>query len=519
MWSKARFRSQILRRVRHESLAKTTISTTISSLAGLPWEHLLPLVYFVVMFLYYPYRNVFEGDTDEGINLIKALLVGRGYPLYLAIWSDQPPLFTHLLAWAHSLFGYDVNVGRTMVLVFSSLLVWGLGIYLRRVWGSWHALAAVVLVVLLPFFPQLSTLIMIGLPAISLAVLAMAAIVLWHERRNPLWLVCSALACSLSMFIKLFTGILAPILIAGLLLEGYAAYRRQPHTWKPWLPVLIWGAVFGAVILGLLLLLVGAGNLQQLIAPHLTTRNLQPSEGRISSITIDSYLIASWPGLLLALVGVLMAIWQRRWLAFYPLAWVVAGYLLLRWNNPVWFHHQLLVTVPAVMLAAGAAGEVLRLPLDFFRRRRSSWAASTLWLAALILVGITLFQRLPLVVPEFTRTPYFNPKSQEDPPRELRIVREINRHAQETEWMVTDLPIYAFRANLPVPPELAVFSIKRMAAGGLSDAYILEIIDRYNPNLILWGRFKLPELREELASRYRQVYVFRGKVLYLRRDG
>jgi hypothetical protein len=84
--------------------------------------------------------------------------------------------------------------------------------------------------------------------------------------------------------------------------------------------------------------------------------------------------------------------------------------------------------------------------------------------------------------------------------------------------MVTDLPIYAFRAGLPVPPELAVFSTKRVAAGDLNERYLLEIIDRYNPKLILWGRFDLLELRVELASRYRQEYAFRGKVLYVRID-
>ena len=504
--------------VRHEGLAETPPSSNIARLSGLPWEHLVPLIYFVVMFLYYPYRNIFEGDTDEGINLIKAFLVGGGFPLYQSVWSDQPPLFTHLLAWTHSLFGYDVNVGRTLVLVFSALLVWGLAIIMRRVWGGWHALMAVLLVVLLPFFPKLSTTILIGLPAISLVVLSLAAVTLWHQGRNRFWLVSSAVACSLSLLIKLFTGLLAPFLVAGLLLDGYTAYRHRPGASKPWLPALIWFTTFSALTIGLSLLLIRPEQLEQLLASHLSSQNLQAFQANIPSFSIESYLSESWPVLVLALVGVVSAVWQRRWLAFYPLTWLIAAYLLLKWASPVWYHHQLLITVPAVMLAAGAAGELVRLPLDYIRQRRFSWTGAGIWLAALILTGMTLAQRLPVVVPEFTRAPYFSPQAQMGPPKELRIVREIDRYASDTRWMVTDLPMYAFRAGLPVPPELAVFSTKRVMSGDLNEAYILEIIDRYNPRVILWGRFEFPELRARLVSRYQQVYAFRGKVLFARID-
>ncbi len=505
-----------MRRMRLESIA---ISPR-NRLASFPWEHLAPLVYLAVMLLFYPYRNIFEGDTDEGINLMKAFLVERGFPLYRAIWSDQPPLFTQLLAGSFKLFGLDVNVGRTLVLVFSALLVWGLVVYVKQVWGGWPALTALVLVVLLPFFPQLSTLTLIGLPAISLAVLSLAAIVLWHKNQAWFWLAVSAVLCSLSILIKLFTGVLAPIILVGLVLEGLASTRKAAKGLKLWLPALVWGAIFGLLSLGLTLLMVGPGNLQQLLAPHLSSQNMQAFQANIPSFSIESYLIASWPLLLLALIGVIFALRQRRWLAMYPLAWMLAAYLLLKWNSPVWYHHQLLVTMPAVMLAAGAVGELGHLPFAIRQSSggRFSWASFALWLPALILTGVLLAQRLPVVVPEFTRTPTFILQAELDPPKELRIVREIERRANETDWMVTDLPIYAFRAGIPVPPELAVFSSKRVAAGDINESSLLAIIDRYNPRLILWGRFDFPELRAQLAERYRQVYALHGNVLYVRND-
>ena len=504
--------------MRNESIGEAPLYKNILRLVRLPWEHLVPLIYFAAMFLYYPYHSVFENDPDEGINLIKALMFNRGYPLYRSIWSDQPPIFTYFLAWAFKLFGHDVNVGRALILAFSALLVWGMVVYLRRVWGGWQALIAVVLVVLLPYFPMLSTAILIGLPAISLAVLSLAAMVIWHQSGRRFWLVCSAVACSLSIYIKLFTVILAPILVAGLLIEAYVAYRQHPGSWKPWLPVVIWAGIFGGLAIGFGFLLVGVGNFEQLILPHLTSGDKLLFGQVISSLSIDSYLSESRPLLWLTLVGVLMALWQRRWLVFYPASWMVAAYLLLKWNTPVWYHHQLLITVPAVMVASGAAGEVLGLPLKFLRQRHFSLLGFGLWLPAIILTVMILSSRLPVVIPEFTRSPYFIMQADYDPPKELRIVREIDRRSSQGDWMVTDLPMYAFRTGLSVPPELAVFSNKRRYAGGLSEPYLLEIINRYNPKFILWGRFHFPELNATLSERYRQVYAFRGKVLYQRND-
>src|SRR5512142_1688130 len=69
---------------------------------------LIPLAFLLLMAAYAPVSDGREFDTDEGVNLIKALLVGRGHALYSEIWDDQPPLLTAALAgWFHQ-FGNSV---------------------------------------------------------------------------------------------------------------------------------------------------------------------------------------------------------------------------------------------------------------------------------------------------------------------------------------------------------------------------------------------------------------------------
>ncbi len=83
----------------------------------------LMFIFIAFMLLFFPFRDKFQFDGDEGINLMKAMLMLRGYPLYNQIWSDQPPLLTYLLAIVFRVFGFEVNVARLTVLLLSSVLL------------------------------------------------------------------------------------------------------------------------------------------------------------------------------------------------------------------------------------------------------------------------------------------------------------------------------------------------------------------------------------------------------------
>ena len=115
-------------------------------------------------------------DVDEGINMMKAMLLAEGYPLYDQIWSDQPPLLTYVLAVAFRAFGYDANVARLVVLVFSVVLLWAAWRFLRVIGGVSCAFIGSLLIILLPHFVQLSVSAMVGLPAVALAMVSVSRV-------------------------------------------------------------------------------------------------------------------------------------------------------------------------------------------------------------------------------------------------------------------------------------------------------------------------------------------------------
>ena len=84
----------------------------------------LALIFLAFTFSYYPFREKIQYDTDEGLNLMRSMLVVLGHPLYSEVSSDQPPLFNQILAIVFRLTGFEVNAARLLVLLFSTLLVW-----------------------------------------------------------------------------------------------------------------------------------------------------------------------------------------------------------------------------------------------------------------------------------------------------------------------------------------------------------------------------------------------------------
>lgn len=472
---------------------------------------MVPLVIFSLIYYFYPFRDRFEFNPDEGINAMKGLLLVRGYPLYSEIWSDQPPLFTYLAAATIRAFGHDINSLRILVLLLSTTLIGSTYFFLHMTWGTLHALAGVFLLLLLPFYNLLSVSVMIGLPSIAFAGFSLLSLTIWHQRHENVWLVLSAIALSLSILTKLFTGFLAPIFIVGILIDQKNRLNEAVIWSKLLGPVVTWSLVFTGITIGLGLIMVGPANVDQLWDTHLTARNADISPSFSNTYTITWYLRDSWAVLLLALIGTLFTLLQRNWLSLYLIAWAAIGYLLLNIQVPVWSHHQLLITIPIAMLAGIAVGEAARLLHQIFRTHNFLSARSLLTFVTLAIFVLALITLIPQTYLEFT-----SPASFLD--RERLFMVRMTNHAPKTNWVVTDEPMYAFRIGRLIPPHLAVISRKRLVTGNLTEEQIIEIIDEYKPEQVMIGRFRYPTLFTYLEDDYKTLYSRGRRKLFLHKD-
>jgi len=291
------------------------------------------LIFLAFTFSYFPFREKLQFDSDEGLNLMRSMLVALDHPLYSEVSSDQPPLFTQILGLLLRVTGFAVNPARLLVLLFSTLLVWACAQFLQLTWGKLAAILFLPLVIMVPSYLMLSVAVMIGVPSIALAAVSMLFVAIWHRKKNNLWLALSGFALALSVLIKLFSGFLAPIFLIGIIASEYFEKREEGLSWKILKPAWIWGLCFGGLSLLLGLILVGPQNIWAITSPHLAAPTVEGFQSE--SYTMNAHLQAAIPLLLLGVLGALISVYKRNWLTLYPLAWAALAYVLFSFYSPV----------------------------------------------------------------------------------------------------------------------------------------------------------------------------------------
>ncbi len=228
--------------------------------------------------------------------------------------------------------------------------------------------------------------------------------------------------------------------------------------------------------------------------------------------------------MLLAIIGTVYSIYARRWLTLYLSAWMAPAYILLAGHTPVWDHQQVLVTIPAAMLAAIAICEGLRYLCRFLRRddstmieeQRPPGILAGVAVVSTILLFITF--RTPEAIELLSPLPSLSHSGLSLDEDQARILAIMSDYAQQTELVVSDQLMFPFRTRLPVPPNLAMFTSKRVETGELREEEIIQTISSESPEQVLLSRFGYPAVNAYLERNYELKYAAGSLKLYVRKD-
>lgn len=454
----------------------------------------ISIVFASIVFLLFRFDR-FEIDTDEGINVMKAMLLGQGHSLYSEIWSDQPPVFTYAVSEAFLLFGYDVNVARAFVIFMSFALLWGAWRFLRQTGGPIHAAVGTVLIAFAPHYVRLSISAMIGLPSIALAVLSLTALSEWHHKGQRRWLIISGALLGVSVMTKLFTGFLAPVFMAGILMASWDEGGTRRFRAGA-----IWAISFVSMALILFFTLVGWDNLGQLVESHVKASGVESYQAHTFVGVLGHYALNTATLLIVACIGAILAVRGRRWLLLYPFVWIAVCIPLIWRHSPIWYHHTPLFTIPAGLLAGYMAGEAFRWSGNIRIRAWRTVAIGTLIVFFALLVLDNSHRNKKLMELWFSSTT----EARAEDPR-FRITDLMKTYAPQSRWAFTPQPMFAFRAGVLMPPNL-VLSGKRISTGMLNEQEILDNIQRLNIEQVLlasdkWRKW--PVLARYLEENYR----------------
>jgi 4-amino-4-deoxy-L-arabinose transferase-like glycosyltransferase len=479
---------------------------------------IIPIIFIGVVVLFFPFRYVFEFDPDEGVELIKSLLIADDFNYLKLIPSDHPPLYTIVLASIFSSLGPNVLWARLVTLFFSMLFLCSMSCLISKNFSPLHAGAAAIMVVLTPYYFQLSTSVMRGFVSITLAALSIAFIIGWHAKEKPVFLGASGLFFGLSLSTKLFTIFLIPIFMIGITAKSVVlplSTTPKSKILKDWIT---WGTPCLAILVISFVLLS---------SPENAVRNLQiPFNAQTTSAYLDravvqdiNYYLRDSLGFIPLGILSLFAINKRTfWPIFYLFLWVVGAYISLLILVPVWYHHQQLVTLPLGLLAGIGVVE----SFQRFTARRDNLLSlnhrSFIWLPMAILSLVVFSYRIVSVSNNLHfNLPNIYPGSAFES-EEYEVLAVMYDRSDQASPIVTDRPMFAFRMNRPVPPELVVISEKRLFTGEISQGDIRNAINREQPDLILFGRFSFPSISRYLQGEYDTAYNSSNYQLYIHKD-
>jgi hypothetical protein len=473
-----------------------------------PWlDRAVPLGFGLALLILTPWRSAFQFGMDEGFELMKALLVSRGHPLYGDFWNDQPPLHTELLALLFRLFGPSAGVGRFLSVAFAVVLVAALYVLARRGSNRVAGLVAVGLLASASGFLELSVSVMLELPAFALG---LAAVWAWSRSERGAkrgWLVLSGTLLACALQVKLTAALVLPALAADFLTgdralrtrtEPLAAESRVREGWKV---VWIWlgsaAGVFGLVTL----LFYRPGAWAVFGAAHFSAATLAGA-AQWKLVFDPATLLKEELALLApAALGLGLLVWKRRRDLVFPAALLVTV-LLVHWQHrPYWPYYRLHLAIPLAWLGAVGLAEGFRALWRVFPgvsrrawlRFGSGWVACSLALATSVAFGV---EKIGWELGRLRRAPRAQEESR---------VAALRARASGVRWVFTEDRLSAFWAGLPIPPELAVIPAKRLWSGQLTPAQAPQWLERYRPELIWLSewRVKQLELANYLKARYR----------------
>jgi hypothetical protein len=474
-------------------------------------------LFFVLAFA--PLSTALQFGSDEGYELMKGLLLSRGFELYSQIWSDQPPLHTALLSILFKLFGPSILAARLLTVAFAILLISSFYLVVRSQAGIAAGWAGTVLLIFSPFFMELSVSAMIVLPAMALGFFSIWCLFRHSNAASPWPLFFSGITMGLALQIKWVAALFFPALLAQLILIELRP-SAVPSSGPPDKPVrshLPHGLISFLKRLTKFLSILTAGMLlafgliwlwfphataELLWGTHFSTETRQAFSHTASFRAFHHALAADWGALAGAGLAFISIFIRRKWELLCPVVLLITVYIFHSFHRPYWYFHYLHFAIPLAWLSAIAIREltVYVWNADWAGIVRPPFPA-----AIVLVVWAALVAILSAELPYKARSSWTSIRSVSKID-EYPLVQALRAHAATTDWVIVDRAIHAFHAGIPVPPPLAVVSQKRIHSGRYNADLLYETLLEYQPEFVTPQTSRSnPKIAEYLEENYEPV--------------
>jgi len=503
----------------------------------------------LVLQFFVPLRTAIKIGADEDWELSKATLSLKGYHFYTEVWNDQPLLHTWIITKVLKHVSPSVVGSRLVTSAFTMLLISAVFWIGLQLGGVLVAGLAAVLAIASPGFLELSSSCMVEIPALAPAVAAIA--VLLSKSRitdhassatrvtNYASTILAGVLFGISLQIKFINVVLLPIVALILWLrEGQRGRTMTPHPGplpkaereghRPWFGGFVGAlAIFGGslvVTFVAITFLTGAEaywvQLRQSWSAHFAaTKSFEYGSPADHPFEWSVYL-KNWDTTIPALIGILFClqrqfrresrpsseqaapspwpsppVWERetRRLLLVPVAWIALTVVVFGIHKPWWSYYYVHNAVPLCICAAIGIVAVVK----WLGHQKKIPLTAVAGVAGVIIAG-WMGARVYLQISQIRSSPKIYSSL---------ALKEIERYKALTKFIYTDEPAYSFHSGIPMPPALAVITLKRLWSGDMTNARIVEELKLAKPGLMLLKNqtAELP-FSDWMQTEYRLVY-------------
>ena len=445
---------------------------------------IVPAAFLIIVLVFVRFEKVFTYNLDEGLNLMRAYLHAKGYILYQQIRMDQPPVFALLFSGLFKVFGPSVFAARMLVLFFSSMLLWAVYKIVSKAQNTLSGIFAVVLIIFSSFYVKMSISAMNSIPAISLAMLSVYAAFLYRATSHKRYLLISGILFAVAVLTRFFSLIFLPAIIWEI-----AMARKKKAAYPAW--------ILAFTIVFLYIATVATRiDFSQLLKPYLLARGLKSMPDQ----NIRYWLLQEYDIILLAICSFIFLRRQDRKNFIAPLITLILGLVVFSNHSPRWYHHRLWIIIPLSWVASFGF-------YTLYDHVKKAWKnkgkpVKRRPAAVILILGIAVIFSLVTLPFKYGR---ITSELQYVLPDHGNAVALMKKYRSQTNFVVTDMPIIAFYADIPVHPYLASVSPKMMRIGLLTASDYLKIIREEHPGLIFFERFEA--LKEEIAPYLQKDYA------------
>ena len=405
------------------------------------------------------------------MEMAKALLLAKAPAEASLAWTDQPWLYAKVLAWLWRFTGGEWLAGRLFSVVIAGAWLLSLSRLMPRGGSAIHGLWGGLFLVTWPQFLPLGCSMMVEVPCIGLATVALAPVM---RGRRVTWWHCAASAtlAGLATSLKLVALLALPAWLIAIAQAGQEtsnpsgspAGASQPAV-SATRRLLVWSAVF-LVVVGCLLPIGPSGPQQRLLVPHLRSERLLWQTGDSLHAFSPSLLLPTASVLVSATVGLALLRKQGRLReAAVPVALLIVPLVVHSFHRPFWSYYLLHFASGAAALGGWGLGELLRLTWRELRQPRPDEAT-------------TCFER-PLMAGTLLGAAWFSvdvDRSLLDWQRlqgnqrlpESVLVQTLKQAAPRIHYAYSRDGAFLAQANCVALPELTIMPLKRFWSGDLT---------------------------------------------------